>query len=89
LLMQNYPNPFNPSTTISFYVLEQNKVNISIYNVLGQKVKTLVNANYSKGFYNQVWNGKDDHGNIVSTGLYIYIMNVGDKQFAKKMAFIK
>ena len=88
-LSQNYPNPFNPSTTINFSVKEMKNVNISIYNILGQKVRTLVNANYAQGFYNQVWDATDDSGNSVSTGIYVYVMTVGDKRFTKKMAFLK
>ncbi|MFP4548618.1 MAG: T9SS type A sorting domain-containing protein, partial [Fidelibacterota bacterium] len=88
-LAQNYPNPFNPSTTVSFSVKEQSSVNISIYNMLGQKIRTLVDAPYAQGYYNKVWNATDDTGSPVSTGIYIYVMTVGDKHFTRKMVFLK
>ena len=89
LLKQNYPNPFNPETQIEFYVLKNSEVNVSIYNILGQKVKTLVNSKYTQGYHNAVWNAKDDNGSLVSTGIYIYVMTVGDKRFTRKMALIR
>jgi hypothetical protein len=89
MLMQNYPNPFNPETTIEYSVPEQTKVNISIYNILGHRVRTLVNNKMNQGFYNVIWDAKDDWGNPVSTGLYIYVLTTGDKRIVKKMALIR
>ena len=69
-LFQNYPNPFNPTTTIQFQVPKTSYVNLSVYNVLGQKVRTLVNRVVPGGAYSQQWNGLNDNGHSVSTGLY-------------------
>jgi hypothetical protein len=89
MLMQNYPNPFNPETTIEYSVPEQTRVNISIYNILGHRVRTLVDNKKNQGFYNVIWDAKDDRGNPVSTGLYIYVLTTGDKRIVKKMALIR
>ena len=70
-LMQNYPNPFNPSTTIRYELSVPSKVTITIYNVLGQKVRTLVNEVQNAGPQLLVWNSKNDAGNIAS-GVYFY-----------------
>lgn len=89
-LYQNYPNPFNPTTTIRFNLAENNvKVNLIIYNVLGQKVKTLVNEVYQAGRYRAVWDGTNDAGMPVSTGVYIYRIQAGDIVQSKKLTFIK
>jgi hypothetical protein len=71
-LMQNYPNPFNPSTTIRYELPVLSKVTIAIYNVLGQKVRTLVNEIQNAGPQLQVWNSKNDAGNSVASGVYFY-----------------
>jgi hypothetical protein len=71
-LMQNYPNPFNPSTTIRYELPVTSKVTIAIYNVLGQKVRTLVNEIQNAGPQLQVWNSKNDAGNSVASGVYFY-----------------
>jgi hypothetical protein len=89
-LLQNYPNPFNPVTTISYNVSENSKVTISIFNNLGQKVKTLVNDNLTAGRYKLTWNGVDDFGKRVSSGVYYYQM-MNDKGFnqTRKLLFLK
>ncbi len=71
-LFQNFPNPFNPTTKISYDLPKDTKVNLKIYNLSGQEVRTLVNEVQSAGHKSAVWNGKDDSGIIVSSGLYIY-----------------
>ena len=90
-LYQNYPNPFNPSTTIQYDIPDDvAKVNISIYNSLGQLIKTLVNATQKAGSYKAVWNGTDNHGVKVSSGMYIYRMSSGSKFVkSKKLLLIK
>ena len=89
-LHQNYPNPFNPSTTIGFDVPNINTlVKLEIYNILGQKVKTLVNDVYSAGRYNVKWDGTNDAGVQVSTGVYIYRVQAGNVVQSKKLTFIK
>ncbi len=89
-LYQNYPNPFNPSTTIGFDVPDsKTKVRLEIYNILGQKVKTLVNDVYTAGRYKVTWDGTNDTGGQVSTGVYIYRIQAGDVVQSKKLTFIK
>lgn len=88
-LLDNYPNPFNPTTTIEYTLKEKIQVEISIYNLLGQKIKTLVNEVKSPGKHFVTWNGKDNLDNSVTSGLYIYKMKVGDFIHSKKMLLIK
>jgi hypothetical protein len=93
-LSQNYPNPFNPSTSIEFSVPVDTKVTLTIYNLLGQVVTTLVNEEVSAGNYSTVWNGADDNGFQVSSGIYFYEMKAnGNNGTAysqiKKMVFLK
>ncbi|MBP7564267.1 MAG: T9SS type A sorting domain-containing protein, partial [Candidatus Cloacimonetes bacterium] len=70
--LRNYPNPGNPSTTIRFSLNEAQKVSVDIYNIKGQKVKTLVNQHLSQGTHGFVWTGEDDNNHSVSTGVYFY-----------------
>tara|TARA_Y100001935_G_scaffold251458_1_gene253415 strand:- start:33912 stop:39212 length:5301 start_codon:yes stop_codon:yes gene_type:complete len=89
-LHQNYPNPFNPSTTIGFEVPDNNTmVRLEIYNILGQRVKTLVNDVHSIGRYSVRWDGTNDAGMQVSTGIYLYRIQAGDIVQSKKLTFIK
>ena len=71
-VMQNYPNPFNPSTTIRYELPALSRVSISIYDILGQKVRALVDEVESAGSQFQVWNSKNDAGSIVASGVYFY-----------------
>ena len=73
-LNQNYPNPFNPTTVIPFSLLKTSVTQIAVYNVLGQKVTTLVNQQMAPGTYTATWNGKDDRGVNVSSGVYFVRM---------------
>lgn len=86
---QNYPNPFNPSTTISFEMPQRGNVNVSIYNSLGQLVRTLVNEQRETGAHSVVWDGRDDAGAVVSSGAYFYQVRSGDYAQAKKMVLLK
>ncbi|MGB2696624.1 MAG: FlgD immunoglobulin-like domain containing protein [Candidatus Zixiibacteriota bacterium] len=88
-LHQNYPNPFNPNTTIEYCVQDPAKVTISVYNVLGQKVKTLVDEEKLRGDYTINWDGKNDAGNQVASGVYFYQVKVGDYTSSKKMLLLK
>jgi len=89
-LGQNYPNPFNPSTNISYTVGKNANVTLKIYNTLGQEVKTLVaNKAHTANTYNVSWNGTDNAGNVVSSGIYIYRLEAGDVKLSKKMMFLK
>lgn len=88
-LEQNYPNPFNPKTKISFGVPNTSFVNLSIFNTKGQKVKTLVNQNLEPSKYRVSWNGSDEKGNTVSSGVYFYKLKTKDFQQTRKMLFVK
>ncbi|MCH7973227.1 MAG: T9SS type A sorting domain-containing protein [Bacteroidetes bacterium] len=88
-LEQNYPNPFNPSTIIRFSLPEASFVILKIYNVLGQEVKTLVNAEKNAGIYNLQWRGDNDFGQKVSSGTYIYRVITGHNIFTKKMILLR
>ena len=88
-LAQNYPNPFNPSTSINFTLDRNADINLSIYNMLGQKVRTLAEGSKNAGSHTLQWNGLDDAGQSVSTGIYLYKLTSGSKSITKKMAFMK
>ncbi|MBI2419224.1 MAG: T9SS type A sorting domain-containing protein, partial [Ignavibacteriales bacterium] len=88
-LLQNYPNPFNPSTTIGYSLPQESDVHIAVYNVLGQKVKELVNEHKSTGNYSVVWDGTNNYNESVSSGIYIYMIKAGNHQMVKKMTFLK
>jgi len=88
-LLQNYPNPFNPETNIKYQLPESEHVLICVYNMLGQKIRTLVDEKKSAGFYQILWNGEDDSGKRVSSGLYLYKIHAGNYLNIKKMAMMK
>ncbi|MBN2781148.1 MAG: T9SS type A sorting domain-containing protein, partial [Candidatus Marinimicrobia bacterium] len=89
MLHQNYPNPFNPTTTIRFDLPADAKVNLAIYDITGRKIRTLINGTIQAGYNRVVWNGTDNHGNPISTGMYIYKLQAGDQVDIKKMTFLK
>ncbi len=89
ILEKNYPNPFNPVTTIEFTVPRSAEVVINIYNMLGQKVRTLVDANLSSGKHTAVWNGQSDAGVPLSSGLYFYRLTSGSTVLVKRMMLLK
>lgn len=89
-LVQNYPNPFNPTTTIEFSIQNNSNVELGIYNIKGQKVKTLVNDNFEKGIHSILWNGNDESGDSVSSGVYMYKLNVNGKtEIVRKCLLLK
>jgi hypothetical protein len=88
-LHENYPNPFNPSTTLSFDLPKISNVNITIYNMLGQKVKTFSMQNASAGYHSVRWNGTNDLGERVSTGIYLYQLHTREFVKTRKMVFMK
>lgn len=88
-LSQNYPNPFNPETKISFSIPRGSKVELSIYNTTGQKVKTLVNSYKEAGHHNAIWNGKDERNKPVSTGIYFFKMETDNFSEIKKAILLK
>ncbi|HPT72668.1 MAG TPA: C25 family cysteine peptidase [Candidatus Cloacimonadota bacterium] len=88
-LGQNYPNPFNPETRISFSLKQKADVSLKIYNVKGQLVRTLVNASYPAGASEITWNGTDERGNVVPSGVYMYRLETGKNVLTKKMILLK
>ncbi len=88
-LDQNYPNPFNPSTTIKFTVPVAGKVTLTVYNVVGQKIATLINGNVTAGSHTRVWNGKDSAGNQVASGVYFYKLTAEKFSATEKMILMK
>ncbi len=88
-LFQNYPNPFNPNTIVRFSVPQTNLVNLTIYNALGEEVRTLFLGQVERGTYAVQWDGKDNAGSTVTSGMYIYKMTAGSFSQSKKMMFIK
>jgi hypothetical protein len=88
-LKGNYPNPFNPITTISYDVKTKAPVSIQIYNTKGQLIRTLVDEIMDKGHHQIIWNGKDNHGNVVASGIYHYRMQAGDYKATRRMVLMK
>lgn len=85
----NYPNPFNPNTTISYDVKDASEVFLAIYNVKGQLIRSLVNEAKSTGHYTVEWDGKDQHGSVVGSGIYQYVMKAGKYQETRRMTLMK
>ena len=95
-LSQNYPNPFNSATVIPFKVHGKQKTEngpipttLTIYNILGQRVKTLLDQDKSPGTYQVIWDGKDESGKEVSSGVYLYRLRCGDQEKTKKLLYLK
>ena len=88
-LSQNYPNPFNPTTSIEFALPEASEISLEIYNLLGQKVRTLVSGYVPAGYVNTSWDGLDQNGKEISSGTYIYRLQTADQTFSKKMVLMK
>ena len=88
-LHRNYPNPFNPQTSIAYELPVTAKVDLAVYNVLGQKIRTLVNVNKAAGRYAATWDGKNDFGMQVASGVYFYKIMAGDFVQSYKMMLVK
>ncbi|NIT61289.1 MAG: T9SS type A sorting domain-containing protein [Aliifodinibius sp.] len=88
-LFQNYPNPFNSSTTIKYFLTKSSKITLTIYNTLGQEVRTLVQQFQGAGMNTTIWDGKDNDGNTVTSGLYIYRLRAQNKTIQRKMLFLE
>lgn len=87
--MRNYPNPFNPETTIEFGVPASGQTRLQVYNLKGQLVRTLVDEFREAGKHSDVWNGRDDSGNEVSSGVYLYRLDNGSRFSTRKMLLLK
>ena len=88
-LQQNYPNPFNPATRIDFYVPRNVYVTMSVYDVAGRLIRTLVDNPVQTGHHSVVWNGVDARGESVSSGVYFYRMIAGDRTITRKLVVVK
>ncbi len=88
-LFQNYPNPFNPVTVIKYTIPEQTQVTVTVYDLLGNKIATLVNQNQPAGFYTVEWNGRNDRGREVSAGFYLCRLYSPKYSAVRKMVFMK
>ncbi|MFH1700106.1 MAG: FlgD immunoglobulin-like domain containing protein [Candidatus Zixiibacteriota bacterium] len=88
-LNQNYPNPFNPVTSIMFTIPEAGHVQLNVHNILGQLVKTLINSEMEKGEYTITWDGKDENGMAVASGIYFYRISANEFTHSRKMILLK
>ena len=86
--ISNYPNPFNPETTINYSLKENSRVSLEIYNIKGQKVKTLVNESIPAGEHSVIWDGRDYNNKRVNSGIYFYKLNVNGKTEAVKKCLL-
>ncbi|MDP8203467.1 MAG: T9SS type A sorting domain-containing protein, partial [Candidatus Tenebribacter mawsonii] len=90
MLSQNFPNPFNPETTIEFSIQQKSYIGLSVYNIKGQKIKTLAHNEFDIGSHSIIWNGDDESGNSISSGLYLYKLIVNGKtKSVKKCLLLK
>jgi flagellar hook assembly protein FlgD len=89
IIAQSYPNPFNPETEISFTLPENSYVSLTIYNIQGQKVKRLVNEYQPAGTRRVVWNGRDEKGEGVASGIYFYRIEAGPNTVTNRMVLLK
>jgi len=85
----NFPNPFNPETTIAFTLSNEENVVLEVFNIRGQRVRTLVNGYMNSGVHSIVWNGRDDNDRQVGSGVYFYRMTAGDYQSVRRMILMK
>ncbi|MBN1481751.1 T9SS C-terminal target domain-containing protein [candidate division KSB1 bacterium] len=88
-LFQNHPNPFNPETVIQFSVPKASRVLLKIYNMRGQEIKTLIDAEYPGGSHQANWDGTDNFGHSMANGIYIYVFQAGDFAARQKMSLVK
>jgi flagellar hook assembly protein FlgD len=88
-LFQNYPNPFGTSTTVGYAVSREHPVRIEIFNVLGRKVRTLIDENTKPGRHSTRWDGTDEFGYRVSPGVYLCRIEIGSYRSTKKMLVVR
>ena len=88
-LTANYPNPFNPKTTIPYSLAESAQVEMTIYNILGQRIRTLLDGHQSPGAYSVVWDGRDEQGRSVSSGVYLCRFRAGGFSSVQRMMLIE
>lgn len=88
ILWQNYPNPFNPETEIRFALPEASAVKLTVFSLLGERVRTLVEQECSAGFHRVIWDGKDERGRLRASGIYLYRLQAGEFVQVKKMSLL-
>jgi hypothetical protein len=88
-LSQNYPNPFNPSTTINFAIPIRENVKLTVVDIAGRHVKTLMSGTVESGYHSAVWSGRDESGNLVPSGIYLYRLDAGKYSETRKLTFIR
>jgi len=88
-LNQNHPNPFNPTTTVSFVLPDRTHVKLSIFDVTGRHIRTLADDVLDEGVHQYVWDGRDDRGGQVSTGVYFYRLETTERMLTRKMLMLK
>jgi len=88
-LHQNYPNPFNPTTQIKYDLPEDAMVSITIYDIMGRSISSLVNSKQTAGYRSIQWNATNNFGESVSAGMYIYMIQAGDFRQVRKMVLLK
>ena len=86
---QNYPNPFNPTTQIRYDLPEDALVSIAIYDVMGRRIRSLMNTSQTAGYHTIRWDARNDMGEGVSAGMYIYTIQAGEFRAMKKMVLLK
>jgi hypothetical protein len=87
-LLQNTPNPFRHTTTINFAVPRPSRIRLTIYNLTGQKIRSLLDDGKSVGFHTIRWDGQNDEGVFVASGVYFYVLEAGEVTYAKKMILV-
>ena len=88
-LSEAYPNPFNPETKINFNIAKSSNVKMIVYNILGQKIRTLVNQEMNAGSYSTTWNGRDDFDKQVASGIYLFSLETASFKTTKKVMLLK
>jgi hypothetical protein len=89
MLFQNYPNPFNPSTNITFGIPKESRVKVTLYDILGNQIRILIDSPYSAGYHSLLWDGKNENGKMVSSGIYFYKIKYGFSELTKKMILLR
>ena len=88
-LYSNFPNPFNPSTTIAFSLPERERIRLEVFDINGKKIRTLVHGIVEEGYREIIWNGRDDSGSEVVSGLYFYRLKAGKKMISRKAVLLR
>ena len=88
-LAQNYPNPFNPGTVIPFQINLGDRVELVVYDLAGQKIRTLVNGQLAAGSYTADWDGRDQSGVVVASGVYLYQLHAGTHRETRKLTLLR